>query len=134
MAEESVERRGRQRFLATRWGQVCFWVLIEGEKLELNDLSLEGFAFPASSPPPTGQAVSFVLQRASVPDEIRGQAQVVNYLHDVSGGQAGCRFVSFEGDGAERLLDWLVAHVIANATVRITEKDARAIVGGGSLI
>ncbi len=134
MADETVERRGRQRFLATRWGQVCFWVIIDGEKLQLNDLSLEGFAYPASTPPQSGRSFSFVLVRGGVPDEIRGEAQVVNYLHEVGGGQAGCRFLTLEGDGAERLTDWLVAHVIANATVRITEKDARAIVAGGSLI
>lgn len=134
MDRESVEKRGRQRFLATRRGEVCFWVLVGDQKLALNDLSPEGFAYPSSTPPPSGRSFEFVLQRSSVPDEIRGQAQVVNYLQGPDGGQAGCRFVKLEGDGAERIEDWLIAHVLANATVRITEKDARAIVAGGSLI
>ncbi|THF64041.1 PilZ domain-containing protein [Pseudothauera nasutitermitis] len=132
--QDSVERRSRQRFLATRWGQACFWVIVDDIKLALNDLSLEGFAYPASTAPASGRDFPFVLVRSGVPDEIRGIAQVVNYLQDAGGGQAGCAFVSFEGDGAERLNDWLVAHVIANATVRITEQDARNIVSGGSLI
>ncbi|THF65110.1 PilZ domain-containing protein [Pseudothauera rhizosphaerae] len=134
MAEEAMERRGHQRFLATRRGQVCFWAVIDGEKLDLNDLSLEGFAYPASTAPVPGRDFPFVLLRSGVPDEVRGTAQVVNYTHDAAGGQAGCRFTALEGDGIERLKDWLVAHVIASATVRITEKDARAIVEGGSLI
>jgi len=42
--------------------------------------------------------------------------------------------VTLQGDGVERLRDWLIAHVIMSATVRITEKDAAAIVNGPSLI
>lgn len=129
-----MEKRGRQRFLATRRGEVCFWVLIDDEKLALNDLSPEGFAYPYSTPPPSGRSFDFVLLRRGVPDQIRGRAQVVNYLQGPDGGQAGCSFEQLEGDGTERLEDWLIAHVLANATVRITEKDARAIVTGGSLI
>ena len=73
-----------------------------------------------------------MLQREGVPDEIRGRAETVNYLADAA--QMGCRFLSIEGDGAQRLHDWLIAHVIVSASVRITEKDAAAIVAGPSLI
>lgn len=134
MDGETTEKRRRQRFLATRRGEVCFWVLIAGQKLALNDLSLEGFAYPCTTPPVSGQSFDFVLLRRGVPDEIRGQAQVVNFVHSADGGQAGCRFVQLAADGVERLEDWLIAHVLANATVRITEQDARTIVAGGSLI
>lgn len=49
----SGERRKRQRFVARRWGSVCFWVVIDGERLPVNDLSLEGFSVPygALGPP-----------------------------------------------------------------------------------
>jgi len=56
----------------------------------------------------------------------------VNFI--AASGQAGCRFRALEGDGAERLRDWLIALVIMNASVRISEKDAAAIVEGPSLI
>jgi hypothetical protein len=39
-----------------------------------------------------------------------------------------------EADGMDRLRDWLIALVIMNASVRISEKDAAAIVAGPSLI
>ena len=43
---EHSERRRRQRFVARRWGNVCFWVVIDGQRQPLNDLSLEGFSLP----------------------------------------------------------------------------------------
>jgi hypothetical protein len=128
------ERRSRQRFIAHRRGQQCFWATIAGRRIELNDLSMAGFSVPAENCPVNGSAFEFVLTRSAVPDQIRGSAQVVNHVMALDGGLLGCRFVSFEGEGEERLHDWLVAHVIAGATVRITEKDARAIVNGRSLI
>jgi hypothetical protein len=45
------ERRRRQRFVAKRWGSVCFWIVINGQRLPLNDLSLEGFSLPAGCRP-----------------------------------------------------------------------------------
>jgi hypothetical protein len=66
------------------------------------------------------------------PTRIRGWAQSVNFIASVS--QAGCRFLALEGDGSDRLRDWLVALVIMNASVRISEKDAATIVAGPSLI
>ncbi len=131
---ETTERRKRQRFIAKRRGEYCFWALIDGERLPLLDLSLEGFGIPASSPPSSDRSFHFVLQRANVPDEISGRARVVNYLSSAEGGQAGCLFDSLDGEGASRLEDWLTAHVLASASVPITEKDASRIVSGPSLI
>lgn len=48
---EHQERRRRQRFVAKRWGNVCFWVVIDGQRRPLNDLSLEGFSLSAGVPP-----------------------------------------------------------------------------------
>lgn len=131
---ESSERRRRQRFIARRRGAVCFWVLVAGERHALHDLSLEGFAMPAAAVSGLAQPFAFVLQRDGVPDEIRGQARVVNVVRADSGEQAGCLFELLERDGPARLEDWLTAHVLANASVPITERDAVAIVSGPSLI
>ena len=76
----------------------------------------------------------FAIVIEGVPDEIRGMAEGMNFVFGEEGGLFGCRFLSFEDDGAGRLHDWLTVHVIATATVRISEKDAAAIVTGPSLI
>lgn len=138
MADEEgvVERRRRQRFVAKRRGEYCFWAVLEGERFALEDLSIEGFGvqmFPAFE---IGKLFSFVLRRASVPDEVRGQARAVNMAEAEADESAlgGFLFESFEGDGLNRLEDWLTAHVLAGATVPISEKDATAIVSGPSLI
>jgi len=131
---ELVERRKRQRFLAQRGGAFCVWVSIAGERLPVLDLSLEGFAMPASSPPVANREFAFVLGCEGVQDKIRGRARVVNYLSAATGGQAGCLFNAFDGDGAARLEAWLTTHVLDNAWVPIGDKDATAIVTGPSLI
>lgn len=131
---DSAERRARQRFVATRRGDVCFWALVNGVRRPLNDLSLEGFSLPVSADLAVGAAFSFVLQREGVPDRIEGHANVVNQIVDGSVRKAGCCFAELDDDNLARLKDWLVAHVLANATVRINERDATAIVSGPSLI
>ena len=129
-----AERRQRQRFMARRWGDVCFWVDLNGEHLPVNDVSLEGFSVPSMARPPEPKTFPFVLQLAGIPDRISGMAQMMNFISTDGGGQLGCRFSSFDGEGSERLHDWLTTHVIAMATVRISEKEAAAIVSGPSLI
>ncbi len=131
---EHAERRRRQRFVAKRWGNACFWVLVDGERLPLNDLSLEGFSMPAGSPLPEPRSFPFVLQIEGIPDEIRGEARTMNFVVGEGGGQLGCRFVSFVGEGDARLHEWLTVHLISTATLRISEKEAAAIVAGPSLI
>lgn len=136
LIDPAAERRARQRFVAKRRGDDCFWALVSGQRLTLNDLSLEGFSLPASPALGTGLVFDCVLQRDGLPDEIRGRAEVVNQIPANMGetALAGCRFVQLDEGNAERLRDWLVAHVLVNATVRITEKDATAIVSGPSLV
>jgi hypothetical protein len=129
---DSAERRSIQRFLALRRGEPWFWVVIEGERVPLRDISIDGFAITAEAPPAGGEPFDFVLHREGVPDRISGRAQSVNFI--AAEAQAGCRFVALEDGGAERLRDWLIALVIMNASVRISEKDAAAIVAGPSLI
>lgn len=131
---ESGERRKRQRFVAKRRGEQCFWVVIDGQRYPLTDLSLAGFAVPVSSPLPTGKVIEVVLQRANVPDEIHGQARVVNHTQAAGGGQAGCLFETLDSAASERLEDWLAAHVLMTASVPINEREAASIVRGPSLI
>ncbi|MDR3214137.1 MAG: PilZ domain-containing protein [Azoarcus sp.] len=133
-AVDASERRIHQRFMARLHGETCFWVQVGEERVALDDLSLKGFALPATTTFAKGAKFGFTLQREGVPDTIRGHAEVVNVFGKSKTPSAGCRILVFEGDGAERLHDWLVTHVIRSATVRITEKDAAAIVAGGSLI
>ncbi|MBN8442016.1 MAG: PilZ domain-containing protein [Thauera sp.] len=131
-AVDNADRRGRQRFVAQRYGMPCFWVETGGARFALNDLSLDGFsvAFPQ---PPVGE-FDFVLQREGVPDRIHGHARAVNRIPGPLGPVFGCRFSVISPDNAARLEDWLIAHVIMSASVRITEKDAAAIVRGRSLV
>jgi len=127
------ERRIHQRFVTKMHDEPCFWALIGKERLALNDLSLKGFSLPTPSGLYPGVQFDFVLQREGVPDTIRGRAEVASVFgKKVS--CAGCRILQFEGDSEERLHDWLVIHVILSATVRISEKDAAAIVSGRSLV
>ena len=130
----TAERRRRQRFVARRWGNVCFWVVIDGARLPVNDLSLEGFSVPFGAPFVEPRQVSFELSLDGIPERIFGVADTMNFTVGTDGGLLGCRFVSFEGDGAIRLHDWLTVHVIATATVRISEREAAEIVSGPSLI
>lgn len=133
-AQEIVERRKRQRFLASRGETPHFRVVIGGERLPLLDLSLEGFAMPAATPPAAGKPFEFAMICDGEPGEVRGRATVVNYVARTEGGQAGCLFDAFDGDGAVRLQRWLEAHVIDGAWMPITEDDAESIVTGPSLI
>lgn len=126
------DRRGRQRFVARRRGTHCFWVEWDGHREPLADLSLEGFAVATRIMREGDFAV--VLHRAGVPDRISATARVANCFEGPDGMQCGCVFSAFDGDGRERLHDWLVAHVIATASVPITEADAERIVSGPSLI
>ena len=133
IASDTSERRIHQRFVARVHGEPCFWALVFDQRLALNDLSLKGFSLPAPPALVPGAQVDFVLLREGVPDTIRGRAEVTS----VFGGNApfaGCRILQLDGDSEERLQEWLVIHVILSATVRISEKDAAAIVSGRSLV
>ena len=80
IGNDSAERRTRQRFVARRRGEPCFWALLGGTRIALNDLSMEGFALQCDTPPEIGTEQAVVLQREGVPDEIRGRAVAVNHI------------------------------------------------------
>lgn len=124
------ERRTRQRFPAVRDGKPYVWLLIGNERWPLIDLSLDGFSVPVETPLPQDAAFDFALRLSDAPDKVRGQAQIMNTV----GNSAGCRFISLDGDGEARVFEWLTVIVICAAKLRITAKEAEAIVRGPSLI
>lgn len=128
------ERRKRQRFVPRRDGAYCFSVVIEGARLPVLDLSLEGCAVPAETPPQADRRFDFALRCNGREGEVRGTARIVNFVGAVAGGQAGCVFDGFEGDGRARLEGWLREHVYDAAAVPITRDEAGRIVTGPSLV
>lgn len=62
-AAEAAERRRIQRFLALRRGEPYLWVTIGGERITLRDISVDGFAIAAATPPAGAAPFDFVLQR-----------------------------------------------------------------------
>lgn len=132
VADEGADRRLVQRFFALNRGRTSFWLHSAGLKIPLHDLSCQGFSLFTPLPPEVGASFSFTLRRDTVPDKISGQARVMNYI--ASKNQAGCCILEFDDDGEERLRDWLVAHVLVNASVPISEKEAEQIVSGRSMI
>lgn len=128
------ERRKRQRFVPRRDGAFCFSVVIEGGRMPVLDLSLEGFAVPAETPPQADRQFSFALRRNGRDGEVHGTARIVNFVGAVGGGQAGCLFDGFEGDGRERLEEWLREHVYEASALPITRDEAGRIVTGPSLV
>lgn len=133
MLDSPVERRARQRIPVQRPGQPGFALRVEGAELELLDLSLEGFAVRLSTPPPAGHPFAFELRHGGGP--VTGRAVVVNFLRSAEpdSGQAGCRFLALEGDGAARLRAWLADCVAAASTLPLTADEATAIVSGASI-
>lgn len=133
-SSDYTERRKRQRFLAQHQGDTYFWVAVNGNRIALNDISLEGFSIASTTPATSTEPFPFELRLEGIPDKIRGVAQAMNFVPGEPQGQIGCRFVSMEGEGETRLREWLTVHVIRSASVRISAKEAEAIVSGPSLI
>ena len=106
----------------------------DNQRIPLVDVSLEGFSIAATADFTGGQTFDFELRLTDIPDKVRGSAETVNQIETASGKLIGFRFVSFDGEGFLRLHEWLTVLVIANATVRITSKEAARIVEGPSLI
>lgn len=134
-SNDYAERRQRQRFMVRASdGSAPFWVALEGQRLPLNDLSLEGFSITSATPASSAAPFPFELRLEGIPDKVRGVAEAVNFIPGEPMGLIGCRFVSVEGEGTERLHEWLTVHVIRSASVRISAKEAEAIVSGPCLI
>jgi hypothetical protein len=134
MQNELDEKRTRQRFLAKRGDTPFFWLVLDGERIPLEDLSLEGFSVQSAALLKNGEAFPLELRIEGIPDKLRGEAQAVNFAEGNPLGLCGCRFVRLDPPGIDRLTEWLTVHVIASATVRISVKDAEKIVSGPSLI
>lgn len=136
MNDAPIERRARQRILVQRPGWAPFVMKVEGAGLELVDLSLEGFAVRLTTPPPADGPFAFALGHEADPAPITGQAVAVNRLGGEApeAGQAGCRFLAFDGDGENRLRAWLAGHVVAVSAMPVTVDEATAIVNGRSIV
>lgn len=124
------ERRTRQRFSALRDGKPYVWLVLDNQRWPLNDLSLDGFSVTSDAPLPVGEAFDFILKLADAPDKVKGQARAMN----AENGLKGCSFLAVEGDGEARIFEWLTVIVICSAKLRITAREAEAIVKGPSLI
>lgn len=128
------ERRQRQRFAALRDGRPCIEITVDEARTPLIDLSLDGFGLPAGFPLPAGP-FDFVLRLIDgFGDKVRGRAELVNLSGDGASRQQGCRFIEIQGDGEQTLKEWLVVIVICSASVRLSSREAEAIVQGPSLI
>lgn len=135
---EVNERRQRQRILVetTLVAAPGFHLECDGKAAAVRDVSLEGFSMHVSTAPDSHHAFDFVLTREGVQGTISGRAQVVNFVRGATAdtGIAGCHVTHFDGDGRERLVRWLSDHVAAVAGVPLTDKEAREIVDGPSLV
>lgn len=128
------ERRTRQRIVTVQAGQPRFWLVWGGQRLQLQDLSLEGFAVAASTPPDASEPFEFVIEHDGDASTVSGKAQVVNYLARAGEGLAGCRFIQLAGEGETTLTAWLAGHVIACSALPLREEDAARIVAGPSIV
>lgn len=129
-----AERRQRQRFAALREGKPCIEIQIGDARGTLIDLSLDGFGLPASLPLPSAP-FDFVLRLIDgFGDKVRGRAELVSLTGEGSQRQQGCRFIELDAAGAQTLKEWLVVIVICSASVRLSSREAEAIVQGPSLI
>lgn len=134
MAQDSVvDNRRIQRIAATRDGCPAFWLSRADGPLPLYDVSLEGFALSGSDDYAPGMAVSFVIVRDGESDRVCGEAEVANRFGGNTG-RTGFRIVSMTGEDRARLHAWLAAHVLACASVPISEQDASSVVAGPSIV
>lgn len=132
-AVSAVDHRRIQRIAARREGRPVFWLQIGGNRLPLDDLSLEGFGITGAGQYRPGMAVSFILLRDDDAALVRGEGEVANQFGGC-GGRTGFHIRAMAEEDRKRLHAWLAAHVIACASVPISEEDAAALVSGPSII
>lgn len=129
-----AERRQRQRFAAIRDGKACIRIRINGQDLNVIDLSIDGFSISANTAI-TDAEFDFEMRLIDgFGDKVRGRAKAVNQIGEADTGQIGCSFVSLLEQGEKTLQEWLTVIVICGASVRLTPADAESIVKGPSLI
>ena len=131
---EYAERRQRQRFAAKRDGKPCINILINGLRLPLIDLSIDGFSVPAGNGLALGKFDFEMRLIDGFGDKVQGHAEAVNQIGDSATGQIGCHFLELSEQASKTLQEWLTVIVICGASVRLTPDDAEAIVKGPSLI
>jgi hypothetical protein len=134
--EEVNERRTRQRVVVDQEGRDDFQLEFDGHPVTVRDVSIDGFAMVAATAPDAHRPVAFRLTHQQLPGVVSGRAQVVNFVHGPTpgGGIAGCRIVDMGEDGHDTLVRWLSHHVVAVASVPLSEDEARKIVDGPSLV
>jgi hypothetical protein len=132
--EAEMERRKRQRFLARRWGEICFWMNLPGQRLPVHNLSLEGFSVPLAQPLPEGQSFEFRLEMVGEAGEVVGQACPRNFFSTPDGCEQGCRIEALSDADRALLRAWLIRHVMATTTLPLSEEEAEQIVSGPSII
>jgi hypothetical protein len=132
--EDNLDRRSNQRVFTAQQNHPRFWLLHEGMRLPVIDLSLKGFSFYISAPPKEGQKVDFELVWEAGEDAVTGRARIVNFLGTYLGGQVGCEIEEIDPAHFQRLTQWLVAHVKNTAAVPISENEIMKIVSGPSFV
>lgn len=98
--------------------------------LPVYDLSLGGFSCGYPDPVPTSR-FCFTLRMEGKGEAIRGTAEVRAVISD---GRIGCEIVELSEPMCDTLTRWFVDYILANARVRISEEEARAIVEGNSFL
>ncbi|GAB6050696.1 hypothetical protein JCM16106_15450 [Hydrogenophilus islandicus] len=128
-----AERRRHQRIYVALVSPRRFQVDLAhpgGAGLPVYDLSLGGFSCGRPPTLPEGR-FTFTLRYEGDPAGVSGEAEVRTIVSD---GRIGCEIVAIEADARERLVAWLVAYILANARVRLSDEEARAIVEGNSFL
>jgi len=130
------ERRMRQRVMVDQGSGDNFRLEWDGVPVTVRDVSLDGFAMLAATAPDANQRFAFRITHRSLPGEVKGVAQVVNYVRGATAdsGIAGCRIVELDEQGASTLPLWLSTHVVTYASLPLTNEEALEIVAGPSLV
>lgn len=134
VSEAEIERRKHQRFVARRWGEICFWMKLSGLRLPVHNLSLEGFSVPLAQPLPEGQRFEFHLEMVGESGEVVGEACPRNFFSTPDGCEQGCRIEALSDADRALLRTWLIRHVMATTTLPLSEEEAEQIVSGPSII
>lgn len=128
------EQRRYQRFSALKDGKPCIDVCIGQIRVHVQDLSLDGFSVASDGVAPE-QEFEFVMRLIDgFGDKIRGRARCMNASSTPTPRAYGFQFTELSADDARTLQEWLTVIVICAASVRLSPREAEAIVKGPSLI
>lgn len=128
------EQRRYQRFRALKDDKPCIDVCIGQMRVHVLDLSLDGFSIASDDVAPE-QEIEFVMRLIDgFGDKIRGRARCMNAGSMLNPPTYGFQFTELSADDARTLQEWLTVIVICAASVRLSAREAEAIVKGPSLI